>query len=223
MLKAELRSWNKNVFGNVNQLVKEAEANLHDIQHQIQTNGHNDSIIQQENQAQLNLQKALYIEETFWHERSKVKWHLEGDRNTAYFHRVTKIRHTTNLITSIKDGENIITDQNLIANHAVNFYKSLFCTNIVLHDQLLVEEVIPQLVIDNTNQMLTMVPSLDEIHSAAFSLNKDSAPGPDGFGAVFFQSYWDIIKSDVEKAVIQFFTSGWILPNFNSNIVALIP
>jgi len=70
LLKAELRSWNKNVFGNVNQLVKEAEAKLHDIQHQIQTTDHNDSIIQQENQAQLNLQKALNIEETFWHERS---------------------------------------------------------------------------------------------------------------------------------------------------------
>ena len=152
-----------------------------------------------------------------------MKWHLEGDRNTAYFHTVTKIRHTTNLITSIKDGENIITDQNLIANHAVNFYKYLFCTNIVLQDQLLVEEVIPSLVTDNTNQMLTMVPSSDEIHSAVFSLNKDSALGPDGFGDVFFQSYWDIIKSDVEKAVIQFFTTGWILPNFNSNIVALIP
>jgi hypothetical protein len=92
-----------------------------------------------------------------------------------------------------------------------------------LQDQLPIEEVIPSLVTDNTNQMLIMVPSSDEIHSAVFSLNKDSAPGPDDFGVVFFQSYWDIIKSDVEKTVIQFFTSGWILPNFNSNIVALIP
>jgi len=39
----------------------------------------------------------------------------------------------------------------------------------------------------------------------------------------FFQTYWEIIKQDVFKAVLQFFTTGWLLPNFNSNIIAFIP
>ena len=71
--------------------------------------------------------------------------------------------------------------------------------------------------------MLTMLPTPEEIHRAVFSLNKDGAPGPDGFGTTCFQTYWDIVKSDVEQAVLQFFTSGWIMPNFNSNTVVLIP
>jgi hypothetical protein len=74
-----------------------------------------------------------------------------GALHTAYFHRFTKIINTTKLITSIKDGENTITYPILISNHAVNFYKSLFCTNIVLQDQLLVKEVIPSLATNNTN------------------------------------------------------------------------
>jgi len=65
----------------------------------------------------------------------------------------------------------------------------LFCTNIVLQDNLLVEEVIPNLVTDNTNQMLTMLPSPDEIHRAVFALNKDSGRGPNGYGVVFFQTF----------------------------------
>ncbi|MCI69696.1 RNA-directed DNA polymerase (Reverse transcriptase), partial [Trifolium medium] len=68
-----------------------------------------------------------------------------------------------------------------------------------------------------------MLPSKEEIKSAVFALNKDGAPGPDGFAAYFYQEYWDIIKVDVVNAVIQFFTSGWILPNFNSNTLILIP
>jgi hypothetical protein len=71
--------------------------------------------------------------------------------------------------------------------------------------------------------MLTVLPSYDEIKSAVFSLNNDSAPGPDGFGACFFQTYWDIVKQDVINAVLQFFMSGWLPPNFNSNIIVLIP
>jgi hypothetical protein len=34
--------------------------------------------------------------------------------------------------------------------------------------------------------MLTMIPSPSEIKNAVFELNKDNAPGPDGFGAFFF-------------------------------------
>jgi hypothetical protein len=105
----------------------------------------------------------------------------------------------------------------------INFYKNLFCTNIVLQDPLLAEEVIPSLVTDDINAVLTVLPSHSEIKNAVFALNKDSAPGPDGFGAFFFQHYWDIVKVDVINAVLEFFTSSWILPGFNSNIISLLP
>jgi hypothetical protein len=68
-----------------------------------------------------------------------------------------------------------------------------------------------------------VLPSHNEIKAAVFALNKDSAPGLDGFGAFFFQNYWDIVKKEVIDAVLQFFSSSWILPGFNSNIIALLP
>jgi hypothetical protein len=92
-----------------------------------------------------------------------------------------------------------------------------------LQDSLLAEEVIPNMVTDEANAILTMLPSHDEIKAAVFALNKDSAPGPDGFGAFFFQHYWDIISIDVINAVLEFFNTNWILPGFNSNIIALLP
>jgi hypothetical protein len=53
--------------------------------------------------------------------------------------------------------------------------------------------------------MLTMLPSYEEIQKAVFKLNKYGAPGPDGFRAIFFQTYWNIIKGDVYNAVIDGF------------------
>jgi hypothetical protein len=117
----------------------------------------------------------------------------------------------------------VINEPSQIAEHVVNHFQNLFCTNSFVQDQILVEEVIPKLVDDNVNNLLTILPSKDEIKHAVFDLNKDGAPGPDGFGAHFFQTYWEIIQEDVVNAVLQFFTSGWILPNFNSNTLILIP
>ncbi|GAU38423.1 hypothetical protein TSUD_396030 [Trifolium subterraneum] len=68
-----------------------------------------------------------------------------------------------------------------------------------------------------------MLPSHQEVKAVVFALNRDSAPGPDGFGALFFHHFWDIVSSDVINAVFEFFTSSWILPGFNSNIIALLP
>lgn len=71
--------------------------------------------------------------------------------------------------------------------------------------------------------MLTAIPSAEEAKFAVFSMNGCGAPGPDGFGGCFYQTYWDIVSEDVYKVVLQFFSKNWILPGVNSNLVALIP
>jgi len=78
-------------------------------------------------------------------------------------------------------------------------------------------------VIDNINAMLTTTPSHLEIKNAVFDLNKEGAPGPDRFGAFFYQTYWDIVSTDVTNAVLELFTKSWLLPNFNANTLILIP
>jgi len=50
---------------------------------------------------------------------------------------------------------------------------------------LLVEEVIPHLIDESVNELLTKMPSKMEIKHAVFDLNKEGAPGLDGFGDFF--------------------------------------
>ncbi|KAL2336613.1 hypothetical protein Fmac_011059 [Flemingia macrophylla] len=42
--------------------------------------------------------------------------------------------------------------------------------------------------------MLMAIPAENEINYAVFALNKDSAPGPDGFGGAFFQAHWETVN-----------------------------
>lgn len=93
----------------------------------------------------------------------------------------------------------------------------------VLHDSQLVENVIPRLVTESMNRLLSILPSEAEIKAVVFTLNKDSAPTPDGFGVSFFHNFWDTIKVDVISVVLQLFNSSWILPGYNSNAIILIP
>jgi hypothetical protein len=72
--------------------------------------------------------------------------------------------------------------------------------------------------------LLTLLPTHAEIKHVVFASNSNGAPGRhDGFGAIFFQTFWEIVQTDVVNAVTQFFQTGWILPNFIVNTMVLIP
>ncbi|GKC91791.1 RNA-directed DNA polymerase, eukaryota, reverse transcriptase zinc-binding domain protein, partial [Tanacetum coccineum] len=47
--------------------------------------------------------------------------------------------------------------------------------------------------------------------------------GPDGFTSKFFKAAWSVVGSDVCDAVMEFFTSGKLLGEFNANLISLIP
>ncbi|XP_058768954.1 uncharacterized protein LOC131642755, partial [Vicia villosa] len=163
------------------------------------------------------------MEEYFWREKSRVKWHSQGDRNTKFFHTYARIRRKTNTINSLVIDDSVISNQSLLENHIVEHFTNLFNQNYVLQENGLIRKVIPKLVNDPINDMLTMIPSEEEIHKAVLNLNVDSSPWPDGFGGIFFHKYLSIIKNDIVAAVIQFFTQGWMLPNYNANTLILIP
>jgi hypothetical protein len=105
----------------------------------------------------------------------------------------------------------------------VDHFKNLFFINNFLQGNNLIDDVIPNLVGEQVNELITKLPYVEDIKNTVFALNKDGAPGPDGFGAFFYQTYWDIIKIDVTNTVSEFFRTGWMLPNWNANCIILIP
>jgi hypothetical protein len=47
------------------------------------------------------------------------------------------------------------------------------------------------------NGLLTVPYSEEEVKKVVFQMEHNKAPGPDGFPAEFYQSFWDTIKSDL--------------------------
>ena len=95
---------------------------------------------------------------------------------------------------------------NVIKNHVTSFYQELFSsTSSTTPYLVIVEQLIPSLVTNEENILLTKLSSAEEIKSATFSLDASSAPRLDGFKSVFYQHCWDIIGLDFVTMVQDFF------------------
>lgn len=107
----------------------------------------------------------------------------------------------------IRCGGTRLDDQDAIKAHALDFFRDLLSEASNTPDAEAIDSVlqhIPPLVTLQDNQMLLRPLELSEIRSAVFSLDPDSAPGPDGFTGVFFRHCWDIIATDLLAAAQEF-------------------
>jgi hypothetical protein len=63
----------------------------------------------------------------------------------------------------------------------------------------------------------------DEVFQAAHQLKGNSAPGPDGLSAKFFQNYWDIIGGDITNSALNILNNGGNPDTLNNIFICLIP
>ncbi|KAK9911453.1 hypothetical protein M0R45_035362 [Rubus argutus] len=222
-LKSMLKEWNFNVFGDINQQVNLSKLELDLVQNEISSMGPSALRFHREDLAHSKFQSALSMQDTFLRTKARVRWLVDGDRNTSFLHNMIKIRRLHQSLSSLRLGSVVITDSQQIINHTVTHFKSAFTMDPNILNTGLVERVIPNLVTLEENIGLTSMPLAEEIYTTLMTMDGSSAPGPDGFGGCFFQNCWNVVAQEVISAVQSFFDSGFILPHFNSNLLILIP
>ncbi|KAF1866413.1 hypothetical protein Lal_00017796 [Lupinus albus] len=94
----------------------------------IDVNGLDQHLLDHGDATQSELLQALLVEETFWKEKARIKWHSCGDRNTAFFHKMSRIRQATKAMYLIKNGDNILVEQEDITNHFLNYFTDLYAS-----------------------------------------------------------------------------------------------
>lgn len=62
-----------------------------------------------------------------------------------------------------------------------------------------------------------------EIEEALAEMHPGKSPGPDGFPALFYKKYWDLVGDDVCGLVLDFLNHGRMSENLNYTYVVLIP
>lgn len=156
-------------------------------------------------------------------QKTKIEWLQEGDRNSAYFHKILKSRHHKSRIESIcyENGQRFEGDK-VPEQFVKNFEQLLGCAvnvqSIEDRDDIftctLNEEEAAVMVQDVTNS---------EVKKAMFDIANIKAPSPDGFTACFFKKAWSMIGDEVCDAIKEFFRSGKMLKEVNATIISLVP
>ncbi|CAA0838462.1 DNAse I-like superfamily protein, partial [Striga hermonthica] len=160
----------------------------------------------------------------FWQQKSKAKWIKEGDRNTKFFHALTLHRRRQNAITRlITNQQRVCSTHKEISDHISSFYDSLFSFEGSWGGEAILP-LIPVSITAAMNQSLLKPVSEQEMQLALLSLSPEKSPGEDGMTALFYQSFWDIIKLDLTAAISSFFEgNGSLLKYWNHTILTLIP
>lgn len=94
---ANLACWNKEVMGNIPWKIREKKKSLTSLT----THDHDGNLGANINRLRKEINDLLDSEETLWHQRSKIHWYREGDRNTKFFHALASKRRKKNTILSL--------------------------------------------------------------------------------------------------------------------------
>ncbi|KAL3727549.1 hypothetical protein ACJRO7_032308 [Eucalyptus globulus] len=66
------------------------------------------------------------MEESFFRQKSRVRWLKEEDRNTKFFHQYVKKRQLRNRVLSIQDSEgNLISDPQRVQQCFLQYFQDL--------------------------------------------------------------------------------------------------
>ncbi|KAL6576888.1 hypothetical protein OROMI_011164 [Orobanche minor] len=220
-LKYTPKEWNTHHFGNIFNKIDQAQYAVEvaekDFDYDPSTS--NRSYL---NKMNANLTLTLSMEEDFWKQKANMKWMLEGERNSKFFHNLVKKKRQKNFLHCIRDNGCLITNPEDIQTSAVNYFSNCFAEQMPILDEL-EPNLVSKIITHEQNDMLCFIPTIDEIRSCVFDMEGDSVAGPDDFGIKFFQFCWDIISSDVFDAVVDFFSGSPMPRAFTMTTISLIP
>nr|GEU38332.1 putative RNA-directed DNA polymerase, eukaryota, reverse transcriptase zinc-binding domain protein [Tanacetum cinerariifolium] len=154
-------------------------------------------------------------------QKAKIKWSVEGDENSCFFHGMLNKKHSQLSIRGVMVDDVWIEKPDQVKREFVHHFSSRFDKPFV--KRACIDMCYPNLLTIEQHEDLERNVSKEELKRAVWDCGTDKSPGPDGFTFGFFCHFWSTIKADVFEAVKYFFTNGDILKGCNSSFIALIP
>ncbi|KAJ9539315.1 hypothetical protein OSB04_032048 [Centaurea solstitialis] len=154
-------------------------------------------------------------------QRAKVRWAIEGDENSRFFHGIINQKKRGNQIHGLSVNGCWVTDPPLIKEASLLFFKNKFeafsGTRPTFHSSLFKT-------LSNVQQQSLEAPfSEQEIKRAIWECGGDKSPGPDGFSLQFFKAFWSTIKGDLMRDIKLFEDHTSLGQGSNASFITLIP
>ncbi|GJX76965.1 putative RNA-directed DNA polymerase [Tanacetum coccineum] len=220
-VKEALKSWSKAKFGNVDQCIETNKRKAMRWELEAESRNLNNDELNSWLEARKSWLDKENEKTSILKQKARIKWDIEGDENSKYFHAMVKRRCSKNSIRGLLIDGVWCEDPRRIKIEIFNFYKTIFSSNGERRPRFANDRV-PKISVEDAGRLEEQF-SEKEIWDAVSGCGSDKAPGPDGFNFRYIKRFWATIKSDVFKAVRWFWDKGEFSKGCNSSFVTLIP
>lgn len=221
LLKDRCKNWSRDVVGNTSSKISSLEIEADILDSQRESRDLSADELRRSNIISANLRTLYRMQESAWHQKSRVQWCKLGDRNTRFFHLSATTRQKKNQIFSLDVDGATLTKPGDVKMVVFNFFSKLYsftdrprasCNNL---NFLKLQP--------SSSTALELPFSADEVKTAVWDCEGNKAPGPDGINFFFIKKSWNIIGGDIVQMVDEFYRTNILPPGINSSFVTLIP
>ncbi|XP_060959299.1 uncharacterized protein LOC133030539 [Cannabis sativa] len=209
-VKMVLKHINQTGFTDIQKTMLTTREALAELQVKLNKEPQNVEFMNQEQELRSKFAEVSKAFASFMAQKAKVSWAKYGDENSHIFHASLKLRRIQNRIFSIEDEHGNWCDSPKKVQHAfLDYYQKLLGTKIPAKREVV--------------QAIVDLGLRKEVEDAIFAIDRDKAPGPDGYGSAFFQDNWKLVGDEIVEAVLSFLNSGKILKEIDTTTITLIP
>ncbi|GJW39612.1 RNA-directed DNA polymerase, eukaryota [Tanacetum coccineum] len=200
----KIREWNKGNMKNTKYVKAKHKEDLEALEDIIDKGKGNDEVINKRMKVVKTLQDIDKLQSLEMAQKAKVKWSIEGDENSSFFHGVLNKKWSQLTIRGIMvDG--IWTDSpNMVKREFLQHFRRRFDKPDA--SRAYIDMRYPKTLSFDQQVELELDVSKEEIKRAGWDCGTDKSLGPDGFTFGFYHRFWKIIENDVFEAVKHFFT-----------------
>ncbi|GJX53043.1 RNA-directed DNA polymerase, eukaryota [Tanacetum coccineum] len=153
-------------------------------------------------------------------QKAKIKWVVEGDENSKFYHGMLNKKRSQSNIRGIMVNGRWIDNPASVKHEFLEHFRCRF--DKPPDNRARIDMNFPNQLSDDQRDDLESMVTKEEVKGAVWDCGTDKSPGPDGFSFCFYRHFWTFIQDDVFE-VVDFFKHGVIPNGCNSNFIALIP
>ncbi|KAK3224332.1 hypothetical protein Dsin_011357 [Dipteronia sinensis] len=164
---------------------------------------------------------TLLKEERNWRQKARVKWFLDGGRNSNFFHIACNSRRHRNFIDNISINGVLCKGPSQVREDIFYFFKKQFGSKCV--DRPRLEGIEFGQISDYSRKFFEEVFTVEEVREVLKECDGNKAPGPDGFKVNFIKKIRKDIEGDFMDFMQEYNLDGAKVKYLNHSFVTLIP
>jgi len=220
-LKGDLKTWNRDVFGNIETSKKMILQELEALDCQV----YNGVWLESERLKRIDLVSRLKETnrkmDSLLHQKARASWFKYGDSCTKFYHSSLRWRRLRNDVKDVEVGGQWCEEPCTVRAEAKKLFENRFKATKDFGVRLDAVEFMSLTQEDNLSLIAEFFEK--EVKDAVWQCEGSKSLGPDGFNFNFIKKSWEFIKEEFVAALVLFHETGTILRGCNASFIALVP